>query len=91
MKLNDLPLPHLCALVHETAMGLIRNTLLAMSREPEEARSGIDDMETLVRTVSRLDPPRLKLSCTGAHACRHHALACALATDALRRMLSTSV
>lgn len=91
MKLNDLPLLHRCALVHETATGLIRNTLLAMSREPQEARSGIDDMETLVRTVSRLDPPRLKISCTGAHECRHHALACALATDALRRMLSASV
>jgi hypothetical protein len=84
MKLNDLPLPHPCALVHETATGLIRNALLAMSREPEEARSGIDDMATLVRTVSRL-------SCTGAGECRHHALACALATDALRRMLSAGV
>jgi hypothetical protein len=84
MKLNDLPLPHRCALVHETATGLIRNTLLAMSREPEEARSGIDDMETLVRTVSRQ-------SCTGAHECRHHALACVLATDALRRMLSAGI
>lgn len=91
MKLNDLPLPHLSALVHETATGLIRNTLLAMSREPEEARSGIDDMETLVRTVSRLDPPRLKLSCAGAPECRHHALACALAAAALRGMLSAGV
>jgi hypothetical protein len=91
MKLNDLPLPHRCALVHETATGLIRNTLLAMLREPEEARSGIEDVETLVRSVSRLDPPRLKLSCTGAHDCRHHALACVLATDALRRMLSAGV
>jgi hypothetical protein len=70
---------------------LIRNTLLAMSREPEEARSGIDDMEALVRTVSRLEPPQLKISCTGARECRHQALACALATDALRRMLSAGV
>jgi hypothetical protein len=48
---------HLSALVCEEAAGLIANTLLALSREPEEARSGKDDIETLMCAVSRCDPP----------------------------------
>lgn len=77
------PLP-----VCEAASGLIRNALLALLREPEEARSGIDDMEVLVSTVSLLVP---ELRDAATCKCRHHALACALATGALRGMLSAGV
>lgn len=90
------------ALVCEEAAGLIRNTLLALSREPAEARSDMDDVEALVRAVSRLDPPlkngrRLNsCDCDGgadsgsSSACRFHALASALAIGAVRGMLSAT-
>jgi hypothetical protein len=86
---------HLSALVCEEAAGLIANTLLALSREPEEARSGEDDIETLMRAVSRCDPPlrngRRLITCDcdcEDGACSHRALACALAVGAVRGMLS---
>ncbi|MHA4869699.1 hypothetical protein ACXZ1M_18590 [Duganella sp. PWIR1] len=84
---------HLSALVCEEAVGLIANTLLALSREPEEARSGKDDIETLMCAVIRCDPPlrngRSLITCDcEASACSHHALACALAVGAVRGMLS---
>lgn len=74
--------------VCEAASGLIRNALLAMSREPEEARSSIDDMEVLVSTVSLLVALAPDQHRASPCACRQHALACALATGALRGMLS---
>jgi hypothetical protein len=76
---------HILPPVCEAASELIRNALLAMLREPEEARSGFEDMEVLVSTVSLLVPLAYR---AGACECRHHALACALATGALRGMLS---
>lgn len=78
--------PPLC----EAASGLIRNALLAMLREPEEARSGIDDIEMLVSTVSLLIPLAPLVRRDAMCECRHHALACALATGALRGMLSAA-
>jgi hypothetical protein len=77
--------------VCEAASGLIGNALLAMSREPEEARSSIDDMEVLVSTVSLLVPLAPDVRRASPCACRHHALACALATGALRGMLSAGI
>lgn len=49
--------PGLPALAYEEAAGLIGNSLLALLREPDEARSGGDDMAALVAAVSRRDPP----------------------------------
>lgn len=48
---------HLPALAYEAAAGLIGNAILALLREPEEERSGIEEMEALVCAVSRFDPP----------------------------------
>lgn len=45
------------ALAYEAAAGLIGNSLLALLREPEEERSGPQDMDALVCAVSRFDPP----------------------------------
>ena len=78
--------PAVCA----AASGLIRNALLAMAREPDEARSGIGDMEALVSTVCLLIPPASEQRHMAMCECRQHALACALATGALRGMLSAT-
>ncbi|WP_343730104.1 hypothetical protein [Duganella sp.] len=48
---------HLPALAYEAAAGLIGNSVLALLREPEEERSGPQDMEALLCAVSRFDPP----------------------------------
>lgn len=83
MKPKELPLP---GWVVELAAGLIDHSVLALLREPEDARSGPEDMETLVHTVSLCDPPALD---AGGDK-EHHALARALAANALRELLSSS-
>ncbi|MRW83506.1 hypothetical protein GJ698_05300 [Pseudoduganella sp. FT26W] len=76
MKPHDLPLANV-----SLASTLIGNTVLALMSEPEDARSGPEDMEVLVRTVSR---------CLGfgADAGPHHAQACAMAAGVMRELLS---
>lgn len=84
MKPYDLPLL-LSGEVREYAAGLIGNSLRALMSEPEEARSGCDDLPFLVRQVSRLDPP-LQSFCNGG--CPRHLLACELAVNALQAWMA---
>lgn len=41
---------------YEASAGLVGNSVLALARQPEDERCGVDDVGALVRMVSRLDP-----------------------------------
>ena len=41
---------------YEATAGLIGNSVLALARQPEEERSGVEDAAALVQAVGRLDP-----------------------------------
>lgn len=84
MQLYDLPF-QLSDEVREYAAGLVGNSMRALMSEPEEGRSGLADLPTLVRSVSRLDSPS-PLFCTGD--CPRHLLACELAVDALQAWMA---
>lgn len=83
MKPYDLPLL-LSAELRDYAAGLIGNTIRALLCEPPEGRSGVQDVDLLVRAVSRLDPPAVRCCAD----CPRHALACQLAGRAVQLWLA---
>jgi hypothetical protein len=83
MNPYDLPLL-LSGEVRDYAAGLIGNTIRALLCEPLEGRSGVQDVDVLVRAVSRLDPPAVRCCAD----CPRHALACQLAGRAVRLWLA---